>query len=258
MKYLFLATALILQTHLAWGQASTPLEYNENDDTSSLENIYQKKEIHLKNEKMIETRDRNTNVIVSRHYTKEDDFIFYLRGHLSENLYVTRKYLAIEGSFAKKIQNFWLQFLVSQSTSEFEIISENRTNGPNTSNSLAEENFVRPNNARQRLFTIGAGISYRWILELDFLETHNIFQTTSAYLTFHQLDENFRSTKYDGLGLRTDYGIHYRAHANFSFGPLLSYNLAIVSRDGSLRERNNDRRLFLSYLTLAFEVGYFF
>jgi len=254
LSYLFFLLSI---NQNAWGQPAAPLEFYEVETTSNEDDIILKKEIHLKNEILLEEKDSD-NKITEKYYTKNDRSTFSVRGHVNENLFNSNKLLGLEAAYSVRISSLFYEVFFTAIQAQFDAITENRTIGLNTRNAVAEENYYRPGDTLQSLYNMGFGVGYRFKLHLDFFDTRKIFQTTYAYLVYHQLEESFRSERYTGFGPRLDYGLYYRWNKIVSYGLKFSYNFGIVRREGSSLERNTDKRLFLSYLTLALDLSYHF
>lgn len=234
-------------------------EYWETHDTSTEGNIDEKKEVHLAQEALLGSKDAHTGLVTRKYYTGHDDFKIYAMGHISEDLAFANDLIGLEAGAAKKMKWFWAHLFVSHQNAKFKGISENRALFHNPNNMHAEENFVREGENTQMVNTLGLGLGLRSKLNLGFLPTERVFQNTTAFFTYSELDESYRNLKYLGPGLRADYALEHRVGNTFYYAPVLTYNFAIVERAviGS-DEINNDRRLYLSYLTLGLHLGLYF
>ena len=107
---------------------------------------------------------------------------------------------------------------------------------------------------------MGLGVSYRFKLFLNFWQTENVFENIDVFVNYLRIEESFVDRTYEGYGLTTSYGLIKRSKTNFYYGPKISYNFAPVKRD-KLDDAETSRRareLTLGWLSLAFEVGFFY
>jgi len=253
-NFLFLILFLITFSIYAF-----PTEYFDTESSQTEEDILDKKEFHLFNENLIKVQDSRTGVITRKYYSGHDKMKIYTMGHVNEEVSYAKDLLGIEAGAAFKLKWFWVHGFLSQHRSKFRTITENRSVPGNTFNPEAEENVIREGENNETLSTIGLGLGLRAKLNLSFFPTDKIFHTASAYVTYNELDESFRNRKYLGAGFKAVYGLEHRPWTSFFYGPAFSYNFAIVQR-GAINnlEDSNDRRLYLSYLTLGFLLGIYF
>lgn len=110
----------------------------------------------------------------------------------------------------------------------------------------------------QSVSMIGIGYSYRFKFLQAWLESNQVFETTSFYFNYVTSNDETTDLKYSGYGLTADFGIHKRSFKSFFYGLKISYNLASVTREAITDEPEEERSLRYGWFTTSFEMGYFF
>ncbi len=163
-------------------------------------------------------------------------------------------------SYAKKFGSLWYEAFYQQLSGTFSGLAENQTPQSPTANSnpYAESRNYRPTDSSADLTLYGLGVGHRFKFFLDYFDTYDLFETINLYLTYNTLNDEFTAQSYSGWGLKADYGIHKRVNSSFFIGGRFSYNWAQVQRTEINDERADDRRLMLSWLNIAFEMGFYY
>lgn len=238
---------------------SRPQLYQEEENYKNLSNdeLIEKKDLTMQNESIIYDLNKNTGIKDKSHYTGKDNYKF--SGHYFGNIEVNKftNISTFEMNYSVKISNFWVESFIGRTSSTFKTISENKTKN-NNALSTSEARYIRPDDSKETLLSLGLGIGYRFKFIYRFLETTDIFETVSAFATRHILDESYRGTNYNGYGFRADYGIHKRATTSFFYGVKGSYNIGAVKRRLEDGESRSEGTLSLSWLALGIEAGYYF
>jgi hypothetical protein len=207
---------------------------------------------------VLKTTNSDTDWIISEHSVYDDSSMlsFLVHGNLKLNNIASLK--TFELDYGKKISRYsWLLFTVSKLAGNFGSVSENKSSG-DTTNSLSEINFQRPDESEVNLLSLGVGLSYRYKFFPKIFNFNKVFETVGAMITYNQLDDQYRGMKYSGPGLRVDYGVHKRISRVFQLGLQASYNIALVKRSAEFdTEKTSDRSLLLSWGTIAFNLSFY-
>jgi hypothetical protein len=224
----------------------------------SEEILLKKPEKYLRHESMIYNLNTELGIKDQRQYTGEDRNRFSFTGQVSANYEHVNNVLGADVTYMRRTERYdqlWWGFQVFQHRTYFDAITQNHTKG---SDPNSESNFQRPGNVKNTVLAGGLGLGYRFKLLLDFFETENTFESVDVFVNYVELDETFIKQKYKGYGLTTNYGLHKRAGTSFFYGGKLSYNLASVTRPALGEEKKSERSFALGWLSLGFEMGFFF
>jgi hypothetical protein len=239
--------------------AQPPLGLTEEDLNPSSEDVLIKKpEKHLRHESMIYDFNSTLGIKDQRKFTGTDRNRLSIAGHINGNYEQLTDILGLEATYMRrstKYDQMWYGAQVFQHRAFFDAITTNRTDGgsPNS-----EGSFQRPGDAKSMILAFGPGVGYRFKLLLDFFPTEDVFESVDVFVNILRQTESFIDETYQGYGLTTNYGIHKRSSTNYFYGGKLSYNLASVTRSARDEEKKKDRSLTLGWLSLAFELGFFY
>jgi hypothetical protein len=228
--------------------------------------VEEKPEVLLRDDTIIYDENDETGVRDAKHYTGSDKNRFHLAYHISRRLRNAAQFRAFEFMYARRLESWWLELMVNKLDTRFEEVSENKSG-------TAIGAGAKPDDLDMSFLIFGAGVSYKFKLHNHWSVFDNIYHTASAYATYINLTEklsgvdqsvfgglqSLNDLEYTGYGVRTDYSIHYRATPATHYGMRMSYNLGWVERPEEFAgESNEARRLNLAWLSLAFELGYYF
>lgn len=220
--------------------------------------LIRKPEKYLRNESMIYDFNTNLGIKDQRQYTGNDRNRFSVAGHISGDYEQLSDLFGGEITYMRRSTYFtqiWYGAQLFQHKTVFDAITQNQEEGDDPN---AEASFQRPGDAKSTVMGLGLGVGYRFKLFLDFFETEDVFESVDVFVNAIQLKESFIDQNYRGYGLTTNYGIHKRSSTHYFYGGKLSYNLATVTRDALGNESKDDRSLALGWLSIAFELGFFF
>ena len=232
-------------------------ESEQNPETEEI--LLKKPEKYLRNESMLYNFDANLGIREQRFYSGTDRNRMSVAGHLSSDYEHFTDVLGVDFTYmhrSTRYNQMWYGFQFFQHRTYFDAITQNHT-GTST-NSSADSNLRRPSNVRNMVLGGGLGVSYRFKLLLDFMETEDWFENIDVFVNYLLLNESYLREIYRGYGLTTAYGLHKRYNSNYYWGGKATYNVASVTRDEIKGESKSDRSLSLGWFTLAFEMGFFF
>lgn len=224
----------------------------------SEEILIKKPEKYLRNESMIYDLNTDIGIKDQRRYTGTDRNRFSIAGHINGNYEQVTDILGAEVTYMRRSARYhqaWWGAQFFQHNTYFDTITQNHMASA-TPNS--EGSFPRPGNVKNAVMAAGLGAGYRFKLLLDFFPTEDVFESIDVFVNGVQLNETYIDKKYLGYGLTTNYGIHKRSSTNYFYGGKFSYNVASVTRDSLGEESKRQRSLTLGWLSLAFELGFFF
>lgn len=220
--------------------------------------LIKKPEKYLRDESMIYDFNSNLGIKDQRRFTGTDKNRFSIAGHVSGDYEHFNNVLGAELTYMRKSSRYnqiWWGVQFFQHKTYFDAITQNHKTGTNPN---AEVNYNRPGGVKNTVMAAGLGVGYRFKLLLDFLETEDWFESIDVFVNGMQLDETFIQKKYRGYGLTTNYGLHKRSSTSYFYGGKVSYNLASVTREAIGDEKKSERSLTLGWLSLAFELGFFY
>lgn len=244
---LFAASAAVAQVD--------PFDLPEEDLNPPTEDVLIKKPAkYLRNESMIYDLNTNLGIRDQRRYTGNDWNRFSVAGHVNASYEHPQQLYGFEASYMHRLKRYnkiWIGGQFFNHFSRFKTVSDNSGTG-------AEAGFVRPGQAKNTIQGLGLGVGYRFKLLLDFVETENVFETIDVFLNYLSFKESFIDETYKGYGLTANYGLHKRTSTNFFYGGKISYNAGSVVRPNRGGESPSDRTLPLGWLSLAFDIGFFY
>lgn len=252
MKYLLL---LLLPLTTYAGLFDLP---ESETDPESEEVLIKKPEKYLRNESMIYDLNTNLGIKDQRQYTGSDRNRFSLAAHLSGDYEHFTDILGLEVNMMRRstrYNQFWYGAQFFQHKTYFDAITQNHSANATPG---SEGSFQRPGNVKNNVLGLGLGVGYRFKLLMDFYPTEDVFETVDVFVNAIQLDESFIDETYRGYGLSANYGLHKRSSTSFVYGGKFSYNVASVTRPKRENEKKTDRSLALGWLSLAFEIGWFY
>lgn len=247
--------SLLLLISFSATAAVDPFDLTEEELNPSTEEILIKKpEKHLRHESMIYDLNTDLGIKDQRRYTGLDWNRFSLAGHVNGSYEHPQDLYGIEASYfhrSKRYNNIWYGAQFFNHFSYFDNVSNNAKTG-------SEAAFKRPGNTKNTVQGLGLGVSYRFKLLLDFYPTEDVFENIDVLINYLSFKEDFIDETYKGYGFTTSYGIHKRSSTNFFYGAKASYNIGSVVRPTRGNESKSDRTLPLGWLSMAFEIGFFY
>lgn len=197
--------------------------------------------------------DNDTDLIISSHSVSDDNNIFSVTYKIYPSVQGFSNISNLEVSYSKKLNYCWLDFMISRAMTKFSTITTNNPYLGQTSDKLEK--------SKDELLTAGIGIGYRSTYVQKALEnimfSEDIFETTSAKLTYHNLNEKFYDKSFTGPGIQTDFGIHKRILNGFHFGMKFAYNLASVKKSKEGNSTSSSGSLVLSWVSFGIDFGFY-
>lgn len=149
----------------------------------------------------------------------------------------------------------WLSFQFKKTSAKFSAITSGQSSL--SSNPNAEGNIDRLDQ-QQDLMLLGVGLGYRFKIFSRAFKSDRFFEMLAAYFNYATNSDEATSYDYKGFGYNADYGIHYRSGESFFYGAKFSYTIAELKRPAIADETRSERVLNFGFLTMGFEMGYFF
>lgn len=185
-------------------------------------------------------------------YTGADRNRFSIGAHVSSNYKDPGELSSLEILFSRQLETFtelWISLMLKNTKANYEAVAEEiqSANGD-----------VEREGSDQSFTTVGAGGGYRFKALSKAFGFTRVFETVDAYLTYNLHLDGAADARYQGFGLQTDYGLHYREAESFFYGAKLSYNISTVKRSAEEDEKLIERSLVFGWLSLGFELGYYY
>ena len=256
MKFLFF---ILFVSQAAF--AVDPFELPEEDiEPETQEILIKKPEKYLRNESMIYDFNTDLGINDQRKYTGTDRNKLSLSGHVSSDYEHVSNILGYDLNYMRRTTNYnqiWYGFQFFQHKSYFDAITQNQP--ANAGDNVNDESQTqRPNNVKTNLLGTGLGVGYRFKLLMEFFQTEDVFESIDVFTNYIFMDDSYTRRHYKGYGLTTNYGIHKRSGSSFFYGGKFSYNMASVTRNKIGTESKSDRSFTLGWLSVAFEMGFFY
>jgi hypothetical protein len=207
-----------------------------------------------RSESVIYDLDTDLGIKDQRRYTGNDANRFSVSGHLNASYEHPQNLYGVEATYMHRLRrynNIWIGGQFFNHFSRFGTVSDNATTGP-------EAAVKRSSDVKNTITAFGLGVGYRFKLLLDFWATENVFENIEVFANYLSMKENGIDETYRGYGLTAAYGIHKRSSTNFFYGGKLAYNAGSVVREGQSGESKSDRTLPLGWMSMAFEIGFFY
>jgi len=183
--------------------------------------------------------------------TANDGSRISLLYHVNANAMKATGISGFEVEYAMKFDHAWWEFYFAQTTSTFSNITDDNSQFPNNTTAEVDEQNLTTS-------TFGTGISYRTSLVQTLISSDNVFETVAAYLNYNKTTSDLGDA-YSGLGMKADFGVHYRISESFHWGGKFSYNMAQVKRaEITENETSSAKSLLLQWTTFAIDLSYYF
>jgi hypothetical protein len=260
MKYIILFTLLFSLNSFAQG-TDDPFRVKP-DKSYSHQDVKEQKEILLLEDSILEDIDKVVGLKNTDHFTKWDNTRLSINYHTTVDITKIQTLSSFDIKFSRKMQHFtglWWSFLAKKTFANFDAVSENPT--PDAAADPSSDRFpnnARPATSKQDILQVGLGLSYRFKFILPWREVKNFFEEIHVLLSAVSHTEGFSKLDYSGYGLIVEYEIYKRSSKKFFYGGKLSYNIADVTREVPSALDLNDGRLLLSWMSLGFNMGFYF
>ena len=199
-------------------------------------------EINLRGDEATFIERNSTTGIFDRKYnTGEDKNRLSLMASINANLLDPTSFMGYELQYARKLTHSWLEFFIATNSATYSSIAD------------------KESDEAQSLLSTGAGLGHRFKMLQFVFDSDKFFETLSAFVAYHMMDDTLDSNSYKGPGLKVDYGIHIRTSSRLHWGLKLSYNFATITREAlNDTETKSDRSTSLSWASLGLEMGFYF
>ncbi len=235
---------------------------NRNPDRQGRSALLKQSEIYLADEALINQFNRQLGLDEGAFYTFTDNHRLSFAYHINFDLNDAMGVNGFEINYVKRLNNFQRSFwslIYKSHTANFSQVSQNPTEDnsrPPTSDRFPGNQ--RPDDAAQKITTMGIGYAHRFKLILDFFPTQKVFEQINVNAGYTTLNDAHSGSQYKGYGFMSDYEIIYRSSQKLFYGLKFSYNLFPVSRAPLEGEASTDHKLTLSWVSMAFNIGYYF
>ncbi len=155
-----------------------------------------------------------------------------------------------EFQYGLKIEEVWVETFIAQTSASYKSLFG------------AQDNTIDSTDlgdTTEKMITAGFGLGYRFNYIQELFGSNKWYETTTAYATYNLMEEAYSTESFQGFGLRTDFGIHYRMSAGTQIGFKGIYHVASLVRGASNdTEKRADRSLTTATLSFGFEYGFFY
>ncbi len=254
MKYLF----LLLLSFSAFANEFYYLPEEELNPEAQ-EVLIKKPEKYQRHESMVYDFNSTLGIKDQRQYTGGDKNRLSFSGHVSGAYEHLTDIVGFEAQYFRRSTRYdqiWWGAQLYRMDAQFDSVTQNHTGS--SVDADADPNQVRPGDAKTAILGFGPGVSYRFKLLLDFWPTEDWFENIDVFANYIVFQDKHIGQDYKGYGLTTSYGLHKRTQTSFYYGGKFSYNLASVTRAAIGNESTTNRSFSLGWLSLGFEVGFFY
>ena len=150
-------------------------------------------------------------------------------------------------SYASKLSHYWLDFNLQSATGYFNKMTTNNALATGqTDNQLYQTNSTH--------YSIGVGMMMESHYARTLMPFDNVYETTSAYITYNMFKINSLTDSYQGPGIMAKASLCKRYTDYVSLGINLNYVLAVVKGPAAYSgETSSSRSLTLSYVTVGLD-----
>lgn len=224
----------------------------ENLDNISAEKLNTYPEIYLFNESIIQEMDMEKGVIDDAFYTGTDNSRLSISMSFSQDYEDPGKVQTLDIIYQTRMKwnykQYWWALQFKRTTAEYSAIADESTS-----------NTTVPRQTDLQSFSfIGAGVGHRFRALAAQLESDRFFESINIYGNYVFHIDSTTKDRYQGYGYTAEYGFSYRSGRRLTYGTKLSYNWALVEREKENDESLQARSLVFGWLTLGFELGYYF
>jgi hypothetical protein len=224
-----------------------PLENITTDQLNSYPDLY------LSDDSILQSTDYSTGMVQDSYYTGSDSTRVSLSLNFSQDYEDPDKVRVLDFQYLSRIDNsylkYWWGLQFKSATAKYSAIADE-----STSDTLAGE---RGNNT-QSFTIVGLGLGHRFRALASQFFTDRFFENVNVFGNYIVHTDGTNSEQYTGYGYTAEYGLNYRSSTRLFYGGKLSYNWAIVERANQDEEPLSARSLVFGWMTLGFELGYYF
>lgn len=154
-------------------------------------------------------------------------------------------------SYARKMENFWLDSNIMMTKGMFSKFSANNPSATGATDLQLEEQ-------ENSLTTIGVGVGRETRYAQTLLPFNDIYELMAANLTYNMYKEDFSGKSFNGPGILAKFSVYKKFNDYFSAGAHFNYNLAVVKRSQEVdTETNSQRSLTLGFLTIGLDLSFY-
>lgn len=251
---------LILLTFLMISPTAFAVSIDDYNEEEIFAPLSQKEQAELKSLDQSTLKNFNDTLgIMGDEYNTQDDnnrlSFAYQFSHDYEDF---TKVQSIDLQYMHKLSGLsgtWLALQVRHTNAKFSAVSDGQVS--QSTNPNAEGNIKRQDQ-KQMLTIAGLGLGYRFKIFTQALESDRFFEMVTAYLNYAVNSDDALGESYKGYAYTADYGIHYRSGPSFFYGGKFTYTIAELHREAIGTESRKERNLNFGFLSLGFELGYFY
>ncbi|MCK5883125.1 MAG: hypothetical protein KAG61_05510 [Bacteriovoracaceae bacterium] len=157
---------------------------------------------------------------------------------------------SIELNYALRLDSIWVETFISQTTANFNSLFGSQDN-------TVDDAGI--GDTTEKMISGGIGLGHRFNYIQELLGSSKWYESTTAFATYNLMEETYTAKPFQGFGLRTDFGIHYRMNPSSQVGLKGIYHVAsLVRGPQNDTEKRTDRSLTTASLSFAFEYGMYF
>ena len=209
-------------------------------------------EIFLNEESALQEFDDNKGIFKEALYTGLDTKKVTLSINYSQDYEDPTKVQTVDAAFWKRFENeyeqMWWGLQFKRTVAKYSAIAEESVNNTD----------IPRKDKSQQISMLGFGFGHRFKGLAGTLNSERFFEFISAYGNIVYHVDTAEEKKYQGYGYTAEYNLSYRYSDQTSLGTKLSYNWALVERPEDGDESLEERSLVFGWLTLGFEIGFYF
>lgn len=192
------------------------------------------------NEVLIKQFDKQKGAFIGTYHTSKDNNKISLLYHLNpsvsfRSLTDVTSISTMEIAYTTKLSEYWLNFLLARTSANIDKLMSNPLVGDST----------------DTITTAGVGLYQRFHFMDNLLGSGLLYESIEANITYSTISNNAEQLSYNGLGLKSDFGIFYRHDTKLHYGVKFSYNL--ISAKNELEAVHN-----ISWISMGFDFSFYF
>ena len=244
MNKLLLVISLLTFSNIGLSQEVTRKQMKNSAPPINKENELQNLPMEKGDGLSFNVRDDTTGIYYGEYHTSEDTSYGSLLVHINSSLKNSLNVSTFEFIYGRPREVGRVEYSMSRTVATFGEIGD--------LTSIDEQ-------SKNEILTFGIGYGYKLRMVGHLFNSDIIFDTTTASLTYNVLSQKENGKTYGGIGLKADYGIHFRQTKYMHYGFKFAYHIASLRRGVDYEgETSALRSLTVSWTTFGFDVTFYF
>jgi hypothetical protein len=197
------------------------------------------------------SRDAETGLDIKTYDTNEDKKAIRFSYMANADLRDAANISTFEVAYSIRRGGYWLEAMFARTSATTEDILGYNTN-------IAQET-AELKNETSSINEWGVGLSTRTKYLQLLYDSQRMFETVGATLNYVSLSEPFYEDSYKGVGIKADFGIHFRIGKSYHVGLRYSYHLASIRKAKDTDTQPGfERSLVVDWMGFGADMTFYF